>query len=563
MAGLEGVYPKASKTAFLVSLSVLFMYLCQPGGPLPWLTWLALVPTGLSIHGCQPRRSAVILYLHGLGWWLVSTWWLMPAIIHFTELKAHFAILCFLSYCAVSALPYGVLGGLLGLRSWLNQPFGVAIVAAFYTVVVSWAAGALPGNHAHGLYVYPVFIQIADLGGVPLVLFSVVFVNWQFVKGILLVKERGLSVWRCGMPFLKATLLLICIGLYGHWQLNAVNETQLSMERSEALALTSSNTSIDPTLTENTLAERSDRKITTSKDKLALSLGFVQPNLVRDDSIDRLFKMSDKLLNEHPDIELLIWPEFPTAFSYIESMPDKERVDAFVQDHEVALALVSGYVFETLATDDNPMPRYYNTAHLIAADGTLVGSYSKQKLAPFYEFLPWEDQWPILRDLFPGVLRYRAGEEARLLSLNEGIRIIPQICYEIVFPEISHEMIKQGGNIIINFTNDYWLGNSRGSAYHFSLGLFRAVEHKVPLVRATNTGISAVVDAAGRIQEGSETGLFESDARTVKVQWFRIRTLYSTWGNWFLSLSTGFVLLLVVGLSAYQCSALKTRSFLC
>ena len=533
MAGMGGVYPKAGKTAFLLSISVLFMYLSQPGGPLPWLTWVALVPAGLSVQGCRPRRSAVILYLHGLGWWIVSTWWLMPAITHFAELKIHFSLLLLLLFCLLSALPYAVVGGLLGLRDWLKRPYGVAIVAAFYTVIISWAAGALPGNHAHGLYVYPTFIQIADLGGVPLVLFSVVFVNWQVVRAIHLLIEGEVSYPQCGVPVLKASILLLCIGLYGSWRMGAVDESQYLAPNDELQTL---------------------------------SIGFIQPNLVREDPINELFAMTNQLLTDHPDIEILIWPEIPTAFSYIESPVDRKRVDALVEKHKTALALVSGYVFDALATDENPAPRYYNAAHLIDAEGVLVESYYKQRLAPFYEYLPWEEQWPTLREWFPGVLRYRAGEKAKLFNFNEKIRIIPQICYEIVFSDLTGQMIKQGGNLIINFTNDYWLGDSRGSAYHFALGLFRAVEHKVPMVRATNTGISAIVDAAGRIQMGTETGLFVADSKLAKLSLVEIPTFYSVWGNLFLYLVTGISTTYLLLIAFYmkrnelkKCSDIRTK----
>ena len=486
-------------------LSLLLMYLSQPGGPAPWLTWVALVPSGLAIHDTPVRRGALLFYLNAIGWWLLSTWWLMPAIMHFSETPVFPATLIFLLLCSVMALPFALLGAVLCAGDWLHKPFGTFMIAAVYTTIVSWGAMMLPGNHAHSLYDLPLMIQVVDIGGVPFLLFIVVSVNWLIVKSIVSISRRG-STMDSGLPLAGALALIAATALYGAMRLQQLDEL--------------------------TAGENKDSTVAT------LKIGFIQPNLTRQDSLEALYSESRHLVQNNPDIELLIWPEFSAPFSYVESRRDKQQLQALLNNIHIPIALVSGYVFAGPTTDANPKPGYFNTAQLIAPDGTILANYNKQKLAPFYEYLPAERQFPFLRQLFPGTLRYLPGHQPQLFRLSDNIRVIPQICYEIVFPQLTATMINQGGNIIVNFTNDYWFGDSRGSAYHFALGIFRAVEHKVPLVRDTNTGISAVVDAGGRLDSKTLTTLLTRDARVADLSIPKIMTLYSRWGDWFLYLAS-------------------------
>jgi apolipoprotein N-acyltransferase len=93
---------------------------------------------------------------------------------------------------------------------------------------------------------------------------------------------------------------------------------------------------------------------------------------------------------------------------------------------------------------------------------------------------------------------FSAGQGPALFELN-GIRLAPNICYEAVFPELVRKSVLAGGDIIVNLTNDGWFGHSSGPYQHLQQARVRAVEEGLPLVRAANTGVSAVIDPAGRI----------------------------------------------------------------
>jgi apolipoprotein N-acyltransferase len=130
---------------------------------------------------------------------------------------------------------------------------------------------------------------------------------------------------------------------------------------------------------------------------------------------------------------------------------------------------------------------------------------------------------------------------------GDGIGVV--ICYEAIFPEISAAAVKGGATLLVNLTNDAWFGRSSAPYQHFEMSVFRAVENKVFLLRAANTGISAVVDPVGRIRKAS--ALFEEDLLidTVGLRRSEI-TFYSAYGDVFayacLAVSGFFVLFRLV-----------------
>ena len=198
------------------------------------------------------------------------------------------------------------------------------------------------------------------------------------------------------------------------------------------------------------------------------------------------------------------------------------------------VVIVSGYIYEEGADPNNRASNYYNTAHLIDKNRILKSSYQKQMLVPFFEYLPGEQYWPFNRELFPDALRYLPGNERNLFYLDSNIRIIPLICYETIFPKLTQEFVQKGGNIVINLVNDIWLGDQWASSYHFAVGLFRSIEHRVPWVRVSNSGISGKVSASGTIDEATLTDQQSIAIRVFDVEIPPERSFYSKYGDIFL-----------------------------
>jgi apolipoprotein N-acyltransferase len=188
----------------------------------------------------------------------------------------------------------------------------------------------------------------------------------------------------------------------------------------------------------------------------------------------------------------LIWPE--SAFPFFLT----REPDALAQ---IAALLPPGTVLITGAARPADTARHaYNSIYVIDHDGSILSVYDKVHLVPFGEYLPFQSLLERLglQQLTKVQGGFLAGSRRRTLTAPRAPSFIPLICYEIVFP---HDVVAPGerGSWMLNLTNDAWFGISAGPYQHFQQARVRAIEEGLPLVRAANTGISAVVDPVGRV----------------------------------------------------------------
>lgn len=167
----------------------------------------------------------------------------------------------------------------------------------------------------------------------------------------------------------------------------------------------------------------------------------------------------------------------------------------------------------------------YNSAYLIDPGAEVEGRYDKVHLVPFGEYVPLRRWLPFLGTMVPQEQDFSAGRAGQVVRMQD-VRLGVQICYEMIFPELSSAMVRQGGNVIVNITNDAWFGNTAAPAQHFSMGVFRAVENRRPVVRAANTGISGFIGPAGRIEEASQ--IFETSTLVRQVPVIKDETTFYT-----------------------------------
>ena len=138
-------------------------------------------------------------------------------------------------------------------------------------------------------------------------------------------------------------------------------------------------------------------------------------------------------------------------------------------------------------------PRLYNSAVLFGPERRIRGSHDKQRLLPFAEYWPW----PLDGLDLPGVVTTAGGRPQVLVAGD--VRLGAMICYEVVFSELAHALARDGAEILVNLSNDAWFGTTGAIEQHFAAAVFRAIETRRPLLRSTNTGITAAIDAAGRV----------------------------------------------------------------
>jgi apolipoprotein N-acyltransferase len=203
----------------------------------------------------------------------------------------------------------------------------------------------------------------------------------------------------------------------------------------------------------------------------------------------------------------VIWPE--TAVPYhIE--PGKALSQILGKAVSKNTYLISG----SLRSEGNQQHyNIWNSMHMIAHDGAIMGSYDKIKLVPFGEFQPLRDFVPKSWMTPVGDTDFSRGTNPHALNWPGLPPLIALICYEAIFPEMSFGSQKERPQMLLTITNDAWFGMSIGPYQHFHMARMRAAEQGVPLVRVANTGISAVVDSYGRILDSlplGEQGVLDS-----------------------------------------------------
>jgi apolipoprotein N-acyltransferase len=176
-------------------------------------------------------------------------------------------------------------------------------------------------------------------------------------------------------------------------------------------------------------------------------------------------------------------------------------------------------------------PRLLNRAYLLDENAGLMGGYAKQHLVPFGEYVPYSDLlFFVHHGASAGSMDFVPGTDPGPIYFR-GLPIGVLVCYEAIFPQISRETVRRGARILMNITNDAWYGDTGGPYQHLEIARWRAIEFRVPFVRAANTGISAVFDATGR-QCGS-LPLNTDGFLTCTVHPMRYLTFYAKYGDIF------------------------------
>jgi apolipoprotein N-acyltransferase len=244
-------------------------------------------------------------------------------------------------------------------------------------------------------------------------------------------------------------------------------------------------------------------------------LRIMQPNLQQDirfnyaarqQVMERYITLSDQASGSESrgvhDATLLIWPESPFPFVLMHEPAALTQIAKLLSPSTV---LITGAirVEQTNGTTD---PRAYNSIYVIGSDGSILDVYDKVHLVPFGEYLPFQSTLERLgfQDLTKQSGGFTPGDRRHLISVPGAPLALPLICYEVIFPGVAPPGERAGW--IVNVTNDGWFGISTGPYEHFQQSRVQAIEEGLPLVRAANTGISAVVDPFGRVVESLPLG---------------------------------------------------------
>jgi apolipoprotein N-acyltransferase len=486
---------RRGRRRLLAILSGLLLAAAFPS--LDWepLAWVGLVPLLLAAEGLRPRAAFALGWLGGLVFYLGTVYWVAYTITRHTAVPMPAAIAILLLMAGVLACYTG--GFLAGVRwmerrdlpaLWLAAPLWVTLewLRGWFFIGFPWAA------LGHSQYRYHDLAQLAEVTGVYGISALLVFFN---VVVAAVLRASGRAGRRRLVPALVAlTGLVFALPLAGRW-------------RAAALA----------------------RQEPAGRLRVAVVQGNIEQDHKWDPAyqgatLDRYAELTAAAAAAEPD--LVVWPETATPFLFQEPGPLRESVLDLAVRHRVHLLF--GSVAVRQAADGGI--EELNRAYLVSPEGREIGTYDKIQLVPFGEYVPYERVLFFVDRIVHAVGRIVPGIVPTVFRLPAA-RFGVLICYEDVFPALTRRFAAGGADFLVNVTNDGWYGRTSAPHQHLAQATFRAIENRAPLVRAANTGISAVIDPDGRIRWRSQ--LFQPAWHADEITWPGVRTFYARFGDAF------------------------------
>ncbi|MCB7128110.1 MAG: apolipoprotein N-acyltransferase [Candidatus Brocadiales bacterium] len=452
------------KDLLAVVLTVFLLSLSYPEPDMGHFAWIALVPWFLLI--CS-RDSAPIIasflvgavfFLYNLHWLshVTCAGWLALSLYQAVYFVA-FAAACNFLYRALG-LPFFVFAPFL----WVAQEYLRCILTGFPWLFL-----------AHTQYSYLSIIQISDITGAYGVSFMVVVINACFTEGIMRW-SRGKAPH---MPVTLAFVIALVPLSYGMFRLAG-----LGIEEGPRLSVVQGN--------------------------IPLSLKMDKRLEQRKANLNKYLLLSRKVRVGSTD--LVVWPETmaPGLLNIDPKVFDRE-IDYLSQSSITGLAkdlkayLLVGGISLDPDTYSYKEKTFYNSAFLYNPQGSLIERYDKLHLVPFGEYTPFKKYFPFLKKIVPYQTGLTPGKNWHLFTINtrdgKKFRFATLICYEDTVPQIARRFRQLGADFMINITNDAWFKDSPELDQHLAIMVFRAVENRVGVARAANTGISAFVAPTGDV----------------------------------------------------------------
>jgi apolipoprotein N-acyltransferase len=463
-----------------------------PNFEFSFLAWIALVPLLVAVVRRPSALRALILgWAMGTVFFYTTCYWLTYSMVHYGGLPTVVAYLSLIP----PAIVIGIFPGLaMMLVATATKRWGqwATLMAPVFWVALEWVRLGVTGQLWNALGYSQAFhwllIQPANWGGVYAVGFLIVAINSAIV---LVVTKR--TPWRFATALSVVTFVIFVIMLSRF--LPAERFTSSDVE-SICVVAVQPNVPMTATKSADELKQLLDRH-------LSLSISGLQQCSARDAR------------------RLVIWPESPMNFTYRSSQSLQQLLTKFSIENRAYVLLNS--------LEPAPNDGSFNSAILINGNAP-ISQYDKIRLMPFGEYVPLP-QWLPGASLISGIVgEFTPGDKYTLMPVGD-YRLGVFICIESAYPWIARRMTTEGADLLVNISNDGYLGPTAVMRQHLANVVFRAVENGRPLMRVTNTGVSAEIDSAGRIHD--QTSAFQSDLRVWNYRPMDAATIYSKHGDLF------------------------------
>lgn len=457
-------------------LSALLLILAFPDFDLWPLAWVALAPALVATVRVEDHRRAFLLWwLWGTVFFYGSCWWLTHAMTHYGGIPAWIAFPLLVPGALVLGLFPATAGASLALLCRRYGARGLIFFPCIWTALELlrlYVTGQLWNAIGYSQSYVPALIQPARWGGVYAVGFMIVACNASLAA--LAARPKRITLFVSA-----AVLVLIAVVI-------AASGPARTHDNGETVAQLIAVQPNVPVNFQRTLAE-TERLV---QRHVQLSLQGLQ-------------QIGD--VNGLPRV--VVWPESPMNFRYARDASFRQFLAEFARTYDVAV------LFN--AMEPAPAGGIYNSAVLVDERGQAVAQYDKIRLLPFGEYVPLPQWLPGASFVSAVVGDFTPGERYTLMPVGPA-RVGVFICFESAFPSIARAFASRGADVLVNISNDGYLGDTPVLRQHLANAIMRAVETGRPVLRVTNSGISARISARGEVVE--ETPSFQATVRVWPVK---------------------------------------------
>jgi apolipoprotein N-acyltransferase len=499
------------KTDIILSIiSGLMLVLAFPPFDLYLFAWIALIPLLIALWDKNARVSFMLGMLTGLVYFLGTIYWVFHSMYFYGYIAAPLSALILLLLCLYLALYTGLFSVLFNFISGRSR-LPALMIAPFLWVTLDMMRTYAPilgfpwSSLGYSQYKFLPLIQVADITGIYGISFLVAAVNSSIFDVIFcwpkkMKEEPLLPRWPLTLSIMILLVIMTGILFYGY----------------EKLSENSSRRSIKVSIVQGNIPQ--DKKW--------------EPKFQKE-VIDTYKRLSLSVSGDSPD--LIVWPE--TAVPFIFGYDQTLTQDIISFQKQLGSYLLFGSM---LAKDADQLS---NSAVLLSPDGTILSTYDKIHLVPYGEYVPLRNLFPFIEKITVGIGDFLPGEEPVVMK-TPFANIGTLICYEIIFPGLARKFVDRGANVLVTITNDAWFGRTSAPYQHFDMAVFRAVENRVPVVRAANTGISGFIDSRGRIVRKSD--IFVEAALTENIAIGNEKSFYTKHGDLFAYFCIACSLLMII-----------------
>ena len=483
-------------SSLLAIFSAILLILAFPDFEFWFLAYVALIPLFFAIEREKESfsKSFITGWIFGITFFTGTCWWLTFAPINYGGVPTILAYILLLGATSVVGLFPALFGGLLSLILKRFGTWGILSAPFLWTAIEFlrfWTTGNNWNAIAYSQAFNPVYSNFASIGGIYLVGFLVVLISAAFANE-LIRKYSGQKISHSAW-IISLSVAFLPIYYFAFTQYNRSKSNETST---------------------NIVAIQPNVPMSGIKYQEWLNL--------RERHVQLAERELQKLRTQNSELRtIVIFPESPMNFGWTQDRDFQEYLREFTQKHNVQV------LFNAAEPSENR--NFYNSAVLVNEQGRKIAQYDKIHLVPFGEYVPLPEP---LASIVPSMVgNFEIGKEYDIVPLgdvNSGI----MICFESHFPTLSRQFALSGADVLVEMTNDGYLGPTPILRQHLANAVFRAVETNRPVLRVTNVGITAYINERGAVLEASQP--YTEDSRTWTVaKSDGSQTFYVKYGDWF------------------------------